>query len=62
MALMVVRTGFAKAAAIALSLIPAESERFATLSPRPDYLDTLKQLRISAMPPHLAIQEGAPFR
>ncbi len=48
MALMVVRTVFART--------------IATISLRLDYLDGLKRLRMSALPPHLAIQEGASIR
>ena len=62
MALMVVRTGFAKATAIAESPIPAEADRPATISRHLDYLGGLERLRMSAMLPHLAIQEGASIR
>ena len=43
MALIVVCTGFAKTAATGLPPIPAESEHLDTLSPRLNYLNSLKQ-------------------
>ena len=56
MVLTFVRMAFAKTSLIIWPPIPAESECLANSSRRLDYLGGLEHLRISAMPPHLAIQ------
>ena len=52
----------AKTTAIAMQLIPAESDDLGTVSRRLDYLNNLTWLCMSAMPPDLAIQEGASIK
>ncbi len=62
MALMVVRMAFAETALIIRQPIPAESECLATIFRRLDYLNGLKRFRMGAIPPYLAIQEGASIK
>ena len=62
MALMVVRTGFAKTTLIMWQHIPADWKRVATICRLFDYFRSHRRLRMSAMGPHLALQEGAAMK